>query len=136
MPGRARYVRDSLHEAGTGIVTSGSTARVPSAYHQQIGSMGGLTTHALHDPHETMRKVRAGKTARFRERVLKADPDLTDEVEISRRVARLQRAEMIRLSRLAVKARRVKAAAAATERELSSTEREDCIADNPTGCRL
>ena len=87
---------------------SGATGRVPRTYHQQIGSIGGLTTHALHDPHETMKKVRAGKIARFRDQVLQSDPDLTDEAEIARRIERLRRAEMTRLSRLAARARRLR----------------------------
>jgi hypothetical protein len=68
-----------------------------------------------------MAQVRAGKLTKLRARVLEADPALTDEVEIARRIECLRRADMTRLSMLAAKARQLKAEARALERELDAT---------------
>ena len=102
---------------------------VTRTFAQQRGSIGGNTTWSRHDPAPAMARVRAGKLSRLRERVIEADPTLTDEVEIERRIECLRRADMQKLSLLAAKARKLKAEMRALDHELSAAGLADAGSD-------
>lgn len=76
------------------------------------GRIGGLTRAATAPtPQDITKAACDSRTARYRAQVLEANPGLTDEADIGRRMDLLLRADMVRLSGLAAEKRRAKARA-------------------------
>lgn len=86
---------------------------------QARGRMGGLTTAALApSPQHITRAANDANERRYIERVRAARPEITDEAELKRRAALLRKADMIRLSQKAARARKLKAELREIEAEL------------------
>lgn len=96
---------------------------------QRAGRISALRRQALTaDP--TPVAAREGRLRRYRETVLAVMPELTeDEGELNRRAELLERAEMIRMSSKAVKARKLKKQLVALEAELDASKLEDAGRD-------
>lgn len=88
---------------------------------QARGRMGGLTTAALApSPQHITRAANDANERRYIELVKAARPEITDEAELRRRAALLRKADMIRLSQKAVRARKLKAELRQLESELGA----------------
>ena len=91
--------------------------------YQQAGRIGGLMTGALGDTRANSQKARDTRDRQYRDQVLKERPELAgDEAEISRRVARLRQAHMVKMSMKAAEARKLRAEAARLEADLDSSD--------------
>lgn len=97
---------------------------------QQKGRIGGLTRKALAEsPQAITEAARAARWQKYMDRVSEACPHITDQGELSRRAELLRQADMISMSMKAVKAKRLKAEAAALEAELNATGLADSGSD-------
>lgn len=73
------------------------------------GRIGGLTRAATAPTRQAITQAACdARMAKYRAAVLEANPGLTDEADIARRMDLLLRADMVRLAALAAEARRRK----------------------------
>ena len=103
-----------------------SSPRTPA---QELASAAALTRSALtRNRRAITQPARKAQAQKYRDKVLAALPDLTDEDEIQRRVTLLRRADMAKLAAKAAIARTRAAEARRAEREL----RAAIVADDPS----
>jgi hypothetical protein len=90
---------------------------------QQRGRLGGLTRAALaSSPQAITKAANDARWQKYLDQVRAVLPEITDEGELTRRAMLLMRADMIRLSEKAAKARRLKAELRRAEADLAAAE--------------
>jgi cytochrome c1 len=97
----------------------------PQSSPQAYGRMGGLTTAALApSPQAITAAANAARWQRYVDQVKAVLPELTDPAELQRRAQLLMKADMVRLSEKAARARRLKAQLREAEADLAAAQAE------------